>query len=81
MKGVVGMISESKLPEPLEKEYLDPKTKYLHLKDGTIRHDSTDLPLTHFYTKKKLELLLKNFWKWVILKTAMEIQLKMMSRL
>ena len=34
VKGVIGMISESKLPEPLEKEYLELKMKYSHLKTG-----------------------------------------------
>ncbi len=48
VKGVVGMISESKLPEPLEKGILRAKNEVFTFKDGTIRHDSTDLPLTHF---------------------------------
>ena len=48
VKGVVGMISESKLPEPIEKGILRPKHEVFTFKDGTIRHDSTDLPLTHF---------------------------------
>ena len=52
MKGVVGMISESKLPEPLEKGILRFKNEVFTFKDGTIRHDSTDLPLTHFIPKE-----------------------------
>lgn len=48
VKGVVGMISESKLPEPLEKGILRAKNGVFTFKDATIRHDSTDLPLTHF---------------------------------
>ncbi|MCL2157120.1 MAG: DNA polymerase II large subunit, partial [Methanobrevibacter sp.] len=48
VKGVVGMISESKLPEPLEKGILRAKNDVYVFKDATIRHDSTDLPLTHF---------------------------------
>ena len=48
VKGVIGMISESKLPEPLEKGILRAKNDVFTFKDGTIRHDSTDLPLTHF---------------------------------
>ena len=52
MKGVVGMISESKLPEPLEKGILRSKNEVFTFKDGTIRHDSTDLPLTHFIPKE-----------------------------
>ena len=52
VKGVVGMISESKLPEPLEKGILRAKHDVFTFKDGTIRHDSTDLPLTHFIPKE-----------------------------
>ena len=52
MKGVIGMISESKLPEPLEKGILRSKNEVFTFKDGTIRHDSTDLPLTHFIPKE-----------------------------
>ena len=51
-KAVVGMISESKLPEPLEKGILRAKNEVFTFKDGTIRHDSTDLPLTHFIPKE-----------------------------
>ncbi len=51
-KAVVGMISESKLPEPLEKGLLRAKNEVFTFKDGTIRHDSTDLPLTHFIPKE-----------------------------
>ena len=52
VKGVVGMISEAKLPEPLEKGILRAKNEVFTFKDGTIRHDSTDLPLTHFVPKE-----------------------------
>ena len=52
VKGVVGMISESKLPEPMEKGILRAKHDVFTFKDGTIRHDSTDLPLTHFVPKE-----------------------------
>jgi len=48
VKGVVGMISEDKFPEPLEKGILRAKNEVFTFKDATIRHDSTDLPLTHF---------------------------------
>ena len=51
-KGVMGMISESKLPEPLEKGILRAKNEVFTFKDGTIRHDSTDVPLTHFIPKE-----------------------------
>ena len=52
VKGVVGMISESKLPEPMEKGILRAKHEVFTFKDGTIRHDSTDLPLTHFVPRE-----------------------------
>lgn len=52
IKGVVGMISEQKLPEPLEKGVLRAKNKVFTFKDATIRHDSTDLPITHFKPKE-----------------------------
>lgn len=48
IKGVQGMISEEKFPEPLEKGILRAKNGVFVFKDATIRHDSTDLPLTHF---------------------------------
>ncbi|MGC9517629.1 MAG: DNA polymerase II large subunit [Methanomicrobiales archaeon] len=52
IKGVVGMISEQKLPEPLEKGILRAKNNVFTFKDATIRHDSTDLPITHFKPKE-----------------------------
>ena len=48
IKGVVGLMSEHKLPEPLEKGILRAKNGVFTFKEATIRHDSTDLPLTHF---------------------------------
>ncbi|MBU4534944.1 MAG: DNA polymerase II large subunit [Euryarchaeota archaeon] len=48
IKGVQGMISQEKFPEPLEKGILRAKNGVFVFKDATIRHDSTDLPLTHF---------------------------------
>ncbi len=47
-KGVRGLISELKIPEPLEKGILRSKYDLSVFKDGTCRHDMTDLPLTHF---------------------------------
>ncbi|MBP5784869.1 MAG: DNA polymerase II large subunit, partial [Methanobrevibacter sp.] len=52
VKGVIGLISEDKLPEPLEKGILRAKNGVFTFKEGTIRHDSTDLPLTHFIPKE-----------------------------
>jgi len=48
MKGVYGMISETKTPEALEKGILRAKHGVFVFKDGTIRFDMTDVPLTHF---------------------------------
>jgi len=48
VKGVMGMISEYKIPERLEKGLLRAIKKVYVFKDGTIRFDSTNVPLTHF---------------------------------
>jgi DNA polymerase II large subunit len=48
IKGVQGMISKNKTPEPMEKGILRAKNGVYVFKDGTIRYDMTDLPLTHF---------------------------------
>jgi DNA polymerase II large subunit len=48
VKGVRGMTSKYKIPEPLEKGILRAKHSVYVFKDGTVRFDATDLPLTHF---------------------------------
>ncbi len=48
VKGVKGMISECKVPEPLEKGILRARNSITVFKDGTVRFDATDAPLTHF---------------------------------
>ncbi len=48
IKGVIGTISKNKTPEPLEKGILRAKHHVHVFKDGTIRFDMTDAPLTHF---------------------------------
>lgn len=48
IKGVMGTISKHKTPEPLEKGILRAKHNIHVFKDGTIRFDMTDAPLTHF---------------------------------
>ncbi|HVL86716.1 MAG TPA: DNA polymerase II large subunit [Candidatus Thermoplasmatota archaeon] len=48
IKGVVGLVSPTKTPEPLEKGILRAKHEVYTFKDGTIRYDMTDVPLTHF---------------------------------
>lgn len=52
IKGVIGMISKEKFPEPLEKGILRSKNNVFTFKDATIRHDSTNLPLTHFIPRE-----------------------------
>ncbi len=48
VKGVQGMISRNKTPEAIEKGILRAKNEVFVFKDGTIRVDATDVPLTHF---------------------------------
>ncbi|MHB8586932.1 MAG: DNA polymerase II large subunit [Thermoplasmatota archaeon] len=48
VKGVIGLVSAKKTPEPLEKGLLRAKHEVYTFKDGTIRFDMTDVPLTHF---------------------------------
>ncbi|MEA2055333.1 MAG: DNA polymerase II large subunit, partial [Candidatus Thermoplasmatota archaeon] len=48
IKCVIGTISKHKTPEPLEKGMLRAKHKVYVFKDGTVRFDMTDAPLTHF---------------------------------
>ncbi|MHC1625214.1 MAG: DNA polymerase II large subunit, partial [Methermicoccaceae archaeon] len=48
LKGVIGLISAHKVPERIEKGILRAKHELVVFKDGTIRYDMTDMPLTHF---------------------------------
>ncbi|MEA3254837.1 MAG: DNA polymerase II large subunit [Candidatus Altiarchaeota archaeon] len=52
VKGVRGMISKYKIPEPMEKGILRAKNKVYVFKDGTVRFDATDVPLTHFRSRE-----------------------------
>ena len=52
VKGVIGMTSGYKFPEPVMKGVLRAKNGVYVFKDGTIRFDATDLPLTHFTAKE-----------------------------
>ena len=47
-KGVKGLTSVGKVPEPLEKVILRASHKVSVYQDGTARFDLTNLPLTHF---------------------------------
>ena len=46
VKGVRGLMSETKVPEPMEKGVLRAKHGVTAFKDGTVRYDMTDLPVT-----------------------------------
>ncbi|MEM2262975.1 MAG: DNA polymerase II large subunit [Candidatus Bathyarchaeia archaeon] len=48
LKGVKGLTNEAKIPEILEKGVLRAKYDLSVYKDGTIRFDATNAPLTHF---------------------------------
>ena len=52
VKGVKGMTNETKTPEILEKGLLRAKHGLSVFKDGTIRFDVTNAPLTHFTPKE-----------------------------
>lgn len=52
VKGVQGMSSEYKIPEPIEKGILRASNEIYVFKDGTCRYDATDAPLTHFIPKE-----------------------------
>ncbi|PVX25926.1 MAG: DNA polymerase II large subunit [Candidatus Bathyarchaeum sp.] len=51
-KGVKGMTNATKTPEILEKGLLRVKHKLAVFKDGTIRFDATNAPLSHFNPKE-----------------------------
>jgi DNA polymerase II large subunit len=46
LKGVKGLSSANKTPEPIEKGILRAKHDVSAFKDGTVRYDMTDLPVT-----------------------------------
>lgn len=48
VKGVQGVVSASRTPEILERGILRAKHEVNVFKDGTVRFDMTNLPLTHF---------------------------------
>ncbi|RME79240.1 MAG: DNA polymerase II large subunit [Methanobacteriota archaeon] len=51
IKGVKGLMSRMKMSERLEKGFLRAKHNLYVFRDGTVRFDATDVPLTHFYAK------------------------------
>jgi len=52
VKGVRGLTNDTKTPEALEKGLLRAKHDVSVFKDGTIRFDATNAPLTHFNSKE-----------------------------
>jgi len=52
LKGVKGMTSRLKMPEPLQKGLLRAKRDLHVFKDGTLRFDCNDCPLTHVRLKE-----------------------------
>ena len=48
LKGVLGLTNDLKIPERLEKVLLRQKYDLSVYRDGTIRYDATNVPLTHF---------------------------------
>jgi len=48
VKGVRGLTNDARTPEPLEKGLLRAKHDISVFKDGTVRFDATNAPLTHF---------------------------------
>ncbi len=52
LKGVLGLTNELKIPERLEKVLLRQKYDLSVYRDGTIRFDATNVPLTHFKPKQ-----------------------------
>ncbi|MFX1337669.1 MAG: DNA polymerase II large subunit [Promethearchaeota archaeon] len=52
LKGIFGMTSKYKIPEPIEKGILRAKNGVLVYKTAEVRYDATDIPLTHFKPKE-----------------------------
>ncbi len=52
IKGVLGLMSKNKTPESLEKGILRAKHGIVMFKDGTVRYDLSDMPLTHIRPKE-----------------------------
>jgi len=52
MKGVKGLINRDRIPEIIEKGILRATNGVYAYKDGTVRFDATDIPITHFYPKE-----------------------------
>jgi len=62
VKGVRGLANADKTPEPIEKGILRARHDLYVFKDGTIRFDATDAPLTHF-KPSEIGLPLERLWE------------------
>ncbi|MDE1869010.1 MAG: DNA polymerase II large subunit [Candidatus Micrarchaeota archaeon] len=51
-KGVIGLSNRNKTAEPIEKGLLRASYGVYIFKDGTVRFDATDMPMTHFYPRE-----------------------------
>lgn len=66
IKGVKRMMSRNMTPEPLEKGILRAKYELYTFKDGTVRYDMSDIPLTHIRADElgiPVEKLIENGYK------------------
>ncbi len=52
IKAVIGLISDNKTAEPLEKGVLRAKRGLTVFRDGTARFDGTEIPMTHFIPRE-----------------------------
>jgi len=52
VKAVKGLMSETRTPESIEKGILRAKHELTVFKDGTVRFDATNAPLTHFMSSE-----------------------------
>ncbi|MGC8648667.1 MAG: DNA polymerase II large subunit [Candidatus Micrarchaeia archaeon] len=51
-RGVKGLVSANKIAEPIEKGLIRAAYDINIFKDGTVRFDATDIPITHFYPRE-----------------------------
>ena len=63
MKAVKGLMSKDQTPEPIEKGYLRAMHEVPVFRDGTIRFDMSDVPITHF-TPKEIVRTSRSWLPW-----------------
>ncbi|MFH1221764.1 MAG: DNA polymerase II large subunit [Candidatus Micrarchaeota archaeon] len=52
LKGIKGLSNADRVPERIEKGFIRSKHEVYVFRDGTIRFDATDVPMTHFIPKE-----------------------------